>query len=141
MLEFGVSFLNFQELEEETLAALSLTIKNRWEEVDDSSGSEEETTQQQSSVLDRIGNQPVVEGREGSTEFSQMQERALENLLSHSVLEMGADTSVTGSTGRQGQHDETAKGSKRKRRGRESSSAGRKKRPKTPATVPSRSQF
>ena len=138
MLEFGVSFLNFQELEEETLAALSLTIKNRWEEAGDSSGSEEDTTQQQSSVLDRIGNQAIEEGREGSTELSQMQERALETLLSHSVLEMGADTSVDS---RQEQQDETAKGTKRKRRGRESSSAGRKKRPKTAATVPSRSQF
>ena len=81
----------------------------------------------------------MSESVEGSAEMSQLQEKALETLLSHSVLEKeakGGDTSAQ----RQGagQHEEapeTASRSKRKRR-RGSSSAGRKKKPKTPATVP-----
>ena len=147
MLEFGVSFLKFQALEGETLRALSRTLKNRWESEYDSSASEEDqTTQQQASILDSIGNLLVSESVEGSAEMSKLQEKALETLLSHSVLEKeakGGDTSAQRKGA--GQHEEapeTASRSKRKRR-RGSSSAGRKKKPKTPALVPGKqwSQF
>lgn len=133
MLDVGVNFLTFERIEDETLKALSKTLHNPWEAPDESDPSDEETSQESLSnaILGSIGNQPLAEE-------TAEQQKALETLLSNSVVRMigAADGGRELQESREAdEHQQPQAKTRKKRRRKGSSSTGKRKKPKTPAVV------
>ena len=151
MLEFGVNFLTFDQLETETLDALATTAHNPWERPLDDSDPEfmASAAPLPAEVLTNLGHRPPPEGGDTSESIQEM-EAAVTTILSNSAASrVGEDQpagqgGVATTTGPEPEPEQQpaqattspAKGArKRKKRSSSAGTANKKKDHKTPSVV------